>query len=79
MKITTEIYRGSDGNIWKITREGEDVMIEQAIEPADLPTYEPYDDQRYVAPPAEAYREYNSKGKLTELSNDTKHTISRKV
>ena len=79
MRISTEIYRAADGNVWKIIREGEDVLIEQAIQPAELPTYEPYDDQRQDRPEAEEYSFYDRKGMLKEKPARSQHTISRKV
>ena len=47
MKVSTEIYQDLHGRHWKVMREGEDVVIEQAIEPAEMvhnPTYDKQQD-----------------------------------
>ena len=82
MKIKTEIYRGSDGHTWKITREGEDVLIEQAIEPLELihnETYEKQQDQtKNNIALYEEYKIYDSSGSIKIISS-IGNTISRKV
>tara|TARA_B100000900_G_scaffold394557_1_gene392106 strand:- start:1136 stop:1381 length:246 start_codon:yes stop_codon:yes gene_type:complete len=67
VRISTEIYRGKNGNYWKVTREGEDVIIEQAIEPVELIHHDTYEQQRDLHKPVEAnvtYEVYNSKANV---------------
>ena len=76
MKIKTEIYSDFKGNYWKITREGEDVIIEQAIEPTELIRNETY-DQRREAAASPRYDLYDRKGRRVPVLSDS--TFSRKV
>ena len=81
MRISTEIYRGENGKYWKITREGEDVIIEQAIEPVELIHHDTYEQQRDLHTPAETgvtYEVYNSKAVVVR-SGATGVNLNRKV
>ena len=81
MRISTEIYRGENGNYWKVTREGEDVIIEQAIEPVELIHHDTYEQQRDLLKPVEtevSYEIYNSKATVIK-SELTGINLNRKV
>ena len=76
MRIRTEIYKGADDNYWKITRKGTEVIIEQAIEPAEIIREEYHDDQQDDH--SEVYEFYDKMGK-TKKTPKIGTTLNRKV
>ena len=78
MRISTEIYRAEDGKMWKITREGEDVLIEQAVDRIEEIANNPYEKEKDLPSPPVVEEMYDNKGSLVKLTSPGS-TFSRKV
>lgn len=82
MRIKTEIYQDLHGRHWKITREGSDVIIEQAIEQPEASHNPVYDQQQDLHAPLKSEEDYKSYNQYADIEPGRKKPgsiLNRKV